>query len=77
MGRNHFFQYSEYGASDEGYFTYDWMVLQIYYCTNILKAIHPGIYFIFLFDNPCRNDRGTEDRLNVTKMNSGYVGAQR
>ena len=77
MGRNNFFQDFEYGASDEGFCTYEWMVLQIEYFTGIFKAIHPGIYLIFLFDNPCGHDRGIEDRLNVTKMNSGYVGAQR
>ena len=53
------------------------MVLQFEERTNILKALHAGIYFIFLFDNICGNDRVIDDRLNVTKMNSGYGGAQR
>ena len=52
MGRNNFSKYFEYGASAKGYCTHDWMVLQLEYCTDILKALHPGIYFIFLFDHP-------------------------
>ena len=52
------------------------MFLQIEDCTGILKALHPGIYFIFIFDHICGHDRGREDRLNVTKIISGYGGAQ-
>ena len=60
----------------KGYFTYDRMVLQLEDCTDILKALHPVIYLAFLFNNICVNDRVIEDRLNVSKMISGYGGAQ-
>ena len=76
MGINPFCQGFEYGASDEGYWTYDQMVLQLEDRTDILKALCPSIDFIFLFDNPCEHDREIEERLNVTKMNSGYGGSQ-
>ena len=52
------------------------MVLQLENCTDILKALHTRIDLIFLFDNPCGNDRGREVRFNITKINSGYGGAQ-
>ena len=52
------------------------MVLQLDNCTDILKALHTRIDLIFLFDNPCGNDRGREVRFNITKINSGYGGAQ-
>ena len=76
MGRNNFCQEFGYGASSKGYLTYDRMVLQVEYCTDTLKALNPGIDLIFLFDHPYGNDGGIEDRLNVTKMNSGYGGSQ-
>ena len=72
MGRNNFFQEFEYGASAQGYWTYDRMVLQLEYCTNILEYLHPGIYFICIFDNYCGYDRGIEDQLYVTNTKSGH-----
>ena len=53
------------------------MVLQLEDYTGILKSLHPGIYFVFIFDHPCGHNRVREDRLNSMKMNSGYGGAQR
>ena len=77
MGRNPFCQDFEYGTSVEGCCTYDWMVLQLEDCADIIKALHPGIDFIFLFDHPYGHDRGIEYRFNVMKMNCGYGRAQR
>ena len=48
------------------------MFLQLEYYADILKSLHPGIYFIFMFDHLCRQDRGIEVGLNVMKSNSGY-----
>ena len=56
MGRNVFLQEFEYGESDEGYWNYDQIFLQIEDCTIILKSIHLGIDFIFLFDYSCGHD---------------------
>ena len=53
------------------------MVIQLDYCSNILKAINPGIGSILLFYHSCDHDRGREDGLNVKNMNSGYIRAQR
>ena len=76
MGINTLYQVFECGASYEGYWTYDLMFLKLEDCTNILKYIHPGIDFIFLFDHPCGNDRGREYRFYITNMNSECGGAQ-
>ena len=48
------------------------MALKLGNCNNILKALHPDIYFIFIFSYLCGNDIVREDGLNATKMNSGY-----
>ena len=53
MGRNTFCQEFEYGKSAEIYWTYDRMVLQLDQFTDILKALHPGIDLILIFDHPC------------------------
>ena len=76
MGRNNFCQEFEYSVSSEGYWTYDRMVLKLEDCTKIIKALHTGIDFIFIFDHTCGHDRGIKYRLNVMKMNIGYGGAQ-
>ena len=67
MGINPFCQGFEYGASDEGYWTYDQMVLQLEDHTDILKALRPSIDFIFLFDNPCEHDRKREERFECNE----------
>ena len=77
MGIHNFCQEFEYGTSAKVYWTYERTVLQIEYRTNKLKALYPGIYFIFLFDHPRGHERGGENRLNAMRMNSGYGGAQK
>ena len=52
------------------------MVLQLEELTDILKAIHTSIDFIFLLDHPYGNDIRREYSFNVTQMNSGYGRAQ-
>ena len=46
------------------------MILQIDYCTNILKFLHTDIYFIFIFDHSYGNYIGRENRMNIRKINS-------
>ena len=77
MERITFCQDFEYGTSAKLYWIYDWMVLQLDDCIEILMSLHPSIYFIFLFDHPRGHDRESEDRLNITNINSGYEGSQR
>jgi hypothetical protein len=66
----------EYGASAEGYWTYDSMVLQLEDCADILKTLYPQYDFLFLFDHSCGHDRMPEDALKVEGMNKGFGGEQ-
>ena len=58
MGRNSFFRELELGASEKGYWTYERMGLKIEDCVDVLKDLHPGIYFIFIFYHSVGYDRG-------------------
>jgi hypothetical protein len=35
----------DYGASNEGYWNYDWMVLQLEDCMDVLKCLYPHYEF--------------------------------
>ena len=52
------------------------MVLQLDYCTVILKSLHNSIDFIFLFDHSCGHYRGIKNGLNATNMKNSYSGAK-
>ena len=43
MRRKNLCQDFEYGTSAKGYFTYDYMVLQLEVYNKLLKDLHPGI----------------------------------
>ena len=77
LEKNPFCLEFEYGATAEGYWTYDRMVLQLEDCADVLKALHPEFDIVFLFDHSCGHDRGREDGLNVSGMRLGYGGVQR
>ena len=66
----------EYGASFEGYWTYDSMVLQLEDCANIVKTLYPQYHFLFLFNHSCGHDCMPDDALKVEGMNKGYGGEQ-
>ena len=66
----------EYGASAEGYWTYDSMVLQLEDCADVVKTLYPQYDFLFLFDHSCGHDRMPDDALRVDGMNKGYGGEQ-
>ena len=52
------------------------MVLQLEDFVKILKALHCGIDFIFLFGHSFGHDIGRKDRFNVMNLYSGYGVAQ-
>jgi hypothetical protein len=66
----------EYGASAEGYWTYEAMVLQLEDCADVIKTLYPQFQFLFLFDHSCGHDRARDDALNVRNMNRGFGGSQ-
>jgi hypothetical protein len=66
----------EYGASFEGYWTYDSMVLQLEDCADVVKTLYQQYDFLFLFDHSCGHDCMPDDALKVDGMNKGYGGEQ-
>ena len=50
------------------------MVLQVENCTDVINALHPKFYILFLFNHSCGHDRGREGGLNINRMGSGYGG---
>ena len=66
----------EYGAKNEGYWSYEHMVLQMEDCIDVMHALYPDYDVLFLFDHSCGHDRQREDGLNVENMSKNYRGNQ-
>jgi hypothetical protein len=66
----------EYGANNEGYWSYDHMVLQLEDCVDCLNVLAPDFDILFLFDHSCGHDRQREDGLNVENMSKSFGGKQ-
>ena len=47
----------EYGANNEGYWSYEHMVLQMEDCIDVMHALYPDYDVLFLFDHSCGHDR--------------------
>ena len=65
----------QYGASFEGYWSYEHMVIQLEDIVDILTVLHPHYQFVFLFDHSCGHDRQQEDGLNANRVIKGYGGS--
>ena len=66
----------EYGTNNEGYWCYEWMVIQFEDCVDCLTVLYPQYDYVFLFDHSCGHDKQREDGLNVQKMGKSYGGKQ-
>jgi hypothetical protein len=68
----------EYGASDaaKGYWCYEWMVLQLEDCIDVVQALYPMYDFVFMFDHSCGHDRKRPDGLGANDLNKGFGGAK-
>ena len=68
----------EFGQNNDGYWSYQHMVLELEDCVDVLNVKYPQYDFLFLFDHSCGHDRQREDGLNVEKMSKSFGGrAQR
>jgi hypothetical protein len=67
----------EYGANNEGYWSYEHMVLQMEDCLDVMRVLYPQNEVLLLFDHSCGHDRQREDGLNVENMSKSYGGKQR
>jgi len=65
-----------YGASNEGYWNYDRMVLQLKDCVDVLKCLYPQYDFLFLFDHSCGHHKQQPNGLNAENMLINYGGQQ-
>ena len=51
----------EYGANNQGYCDYDYMIIQFKDCIDVVMTLHSEFNFIFLFDHSCGHDRQRPD----------------
>jgi len=58
----------EYGASNDGYWNYKHMVLQLEDCIDIVKCLYPKYDFLSLFGHSWGHNKQREDGLNVENM---------
>ena len=66
----------EYGINNEGYWTYENMVLQLEDCIDVLKITHPEFDFVYLFDHSNGHNRMQPNGLNMNKINVRFAGKQ-
>ena len=66
----------EYGSNNDGYWSYDQMVLQLEDCIDVLNFTHPEFEILFMFDHSNGHDRLRPDGLNVNKINLKHGGRQ-
>jgi hypothetical protein len=66
----------DYGASNEGFWNYNRMVIQLEYCIDVLKCLYPQYDILFLFDHSCGHDKQQPYRLNAENMLKSYGGPQ-
>ena len=66
----------EYGLNNDGYWTYESMVLQLEDCVDILKVTHPDFDVLFLFDHSNGHDKLQPNGLSLSKINICHGGKQ-
>ena len=67
----------EYGANNEGYWTYENMILQVEDCIDCLRAVNDDKFqYLFLFDHSNGHDRSAPDALKVDAIRKNYGGSQ-
>ena len=69
------FEYGN-GESDEGYWNYDHLAVQLEDCCDVLEILYPDYAYMFQFDHSCGHDRMLEDGLRVNRLTRSYGGAQ-
>ncbi len=63
----------EYGASGDGYWVYEHMVLQLEDCVNCCTVFYPEHNVLFMLDHSCGQRRGG---LNAKNMNKSFGSNQ-
>ena len=77
LTKSPFVEELEYGASKEGYWTYEKMVLQLEDIMDVLHYFFEDKYqFVFLFDHSNGHDRLQPNGLSCTKIRKNWGGKQ-
>jgi hypothetical protein len=71
-----FIRYLEIGVTNEDWWDYNQMVLQLEDCVDCLKTLYPAINFIFLFDHSSGHAKKRIGGLDASAMNKGFGGVQ-
>ena len=71
-----FLVYFNYGANEQGYWTYDHMVAQLEDCVDVIKVLHPHFDILFLVDHSCGHDRQRPDGLKASALNRSFEKKQ-
>jgi hypothetical protein len=66
----------DYGVSNEGYWNYDRMVLQLEDCVDVFKCHCSYCDFPFLFNHSCSHDKQQPKGLNAENMLKNNGGQQ-
>jgi hypothetical protein len=67
----------DYGKNKEGYWNYNYMVIQLEDCVDVVKALYGDQFeYVFLFDHSCGHDKKRANGLDASSMNSGFGGKQ-
>jgi hypothetical protein len=76
LTRSPFVQTFDYGNNNDGYWTYDCMVMQMEDCIDCLQTLYPSFDICFLFDHSNGHDRLQPDGLNSNRINKNFGGKQ-
>ena len=66
----------EFGIKTEGYWDYNWMVLQSEDCADCMQVISPEFNSIHLFDHSSGHVKKRINGLHASEMNISYDGMQ-
>ena len=66
----------EPGLNEEGFWTYQYTVMQLEDCIDCVRVLLPEFDHVFLFDSLSSHQKKREQGLDASAMNNGYGGAQ-
>jgi hypothetical protein len=71
-----FVKFLQYGVNNDGYWSYEDMILQLEDCVDCLLTLFPHFEYYFLFDHSNGHDRMKPDGLCINKCNKNFGGCQ-
>ena len=73
---NPFLVWFNYGASKDGYWSYEHLVCQLEDCQDVMRSLYPNLDVRYNVDHSCGHDKQSSDSLNVSRMKKNYGGIQ-